>query len=402
MCDTAVRVLPGRVLFAKSSDRDANEAAVLTWVPAARHGPGARVRCTYIEIPQAERTLAALLSRPFWMWGAEIGANEAGVVIGNEAVFTNQPYGPPALTGMDLLRLGLERGDSARAAVEVITELLERHGQGGGCGYEDRSFTYHNSFIVADGSGAWRLETAGRRWAAVEVQGACSISNALTIEGFAEAHAEPLGVKTFGASAALRRARTSSLVGQATSLGDLRAMLRDHGGEPDPTWRWWNGTLGSVCMHGGGLLAASQTTASWVAELSPSGARHRVTGTAAPCLSLFKPVSVTDPLGLGPEPTGVDDGGQSLWWRWERLHRRGLASLGEAVAGIAAERDALEARWDAEDAAPQVAFEEADASLSAWVSRLEQQVMVDRRPWVARRYWARQTAMADQRVRRTQ
>ena len=404
MCDTAVRVLPGRVLFAKSSDRDANEAAVLTWVPAARHAPGARQRCTYIEIPQAPRTLAALLARPFWMWGAEIGANEAGVTIGNEAVFTNQPAGPPALTGMDLLRLAVERAESAVQAVELITGLLERHGQGGGCGYEDRSFTYHNSFIVADGSGAWRLETAGRRWAAEPVSGACSISNALTLDGFAQAHAEPLGVKTFGSGARGRRARTSAHIAGAEGLGDLRRLLRDHGHEDGPPWRWWNGTLGSVCMHGGGLLAASQTTSSWVAELRPEGARHQVTGTSAPCLSLFKPVSVTEPLALGPEPTGTDDGGQSLWWRWERLHRRGLADLGEAGRRIGAERDAVEARWEAEGTPPQVAFEEADALLERWLAPLEQQPLVERRPWAARRYWASRVAAAcaPQPGRRTQ
>ena len=53
-------------------------------------------------------THAVILSKPSWMWGAEMGANERGVVIGNEAVWSrcsDPDYDAvPRLLGMDLLR----------------------------------------------------------------------------------------------------------------------------------------------------------------------------------------------------------------------------------------------------------------------------------------------------------
>ena len=78
--------------------------------PVQHHAKGETVQCTYLQIPQARQTSAVILSKPRWMWGAEMGANEHGVVLGNEAVWTTQPYAETGLLGMDLVRLGLERG----------------------------------------------------------------------------------------------------------------------------------------------------------------------------------------------------------------------------------------------------------------------------------------------------
>lgn len=63
-------------------------------------------QCTYVKVAQAERTHAVVLSRPAWLWGAEMGANEHGVCIGNEAVWGREEVGgDEALLGMDLVRL---------------------------------------------------------------------------------------------------------------------------------------------------------------------------------------------------------------------------------------------------------------------------------------------------------
>eukprot|EP00537_Pseudo-nitzschia_pungens_P006915 CAMPEP_0172378178 /NCGR_PEP_ID=MMETSP1060-20121228/69285_1 /TAXON_ID=37318 /ORGANISM="Pseudo-nitzschia pungens, Strain cf. cingulata" /LENGTH=381 /DNA_ID=CAMNT_0013105893 /DNA_START=2951 /DNA_END=4097 /DNA_ORIENTATION=+ len=193
-CDTFVAYPPttaeGHVVFGKNSDRPSGESQPLRRYPASDHKPGSTVRCTYISIPQAPKTHAVLISQIGWMWGCEHGANEHGVVIGNEAVWTRVPEesdehtGRPKtlLLGMDLVRLGLERGKTSREALDVITRLLEEHGQGGPCAEDDPAFTYHNSFLIADITEAYVLETAGRHWVAQRwTSGGRNISNGLTI-----------------------------------------------------------------------------------------------------------------------------------------------------------------------------------------------------------------------------
>jgi dipeptidase len=388
-----VHVAPGRVLFAKNSDRDPNEAQLLEWQPRRAHAPGARVRCTYLEIEQARETHAVLLSRPFWMWGAEMGANEHGVAIGNQAVFTSEPYAATGLTGMDLLRLALERAASAERAVEVIVDLLAAHGQGGGCGHEKRSFTYHNSFLAADARGAFVLETAGRHTAVERVTaGARSISNGLTIEPFASRFGDAL--RTGAAGARERQPRTAALAARASGPADLARLLRDHGaGSEAPRYRTLNGGLCAPCVHAGGWIANSQTTASWIAELRHGGARHWVTGTASPCASLFKPVRVGEPLDLGPAPTDRADAA-SLWWRGERLARRALSDPLRLLPLFAKERDELEAAWFADPPEPANAFAEGDRRLAAWTARVAAAPVRDTRPLRARRYWKVRDARA--------
>ncbi len=384
MCDTMVVVEPTRVLFAKNSDRDPNEAQLLEWHPARSYPASATVRCTWIEIPQAPETHAVLLSRPFWMWGAEMGANEYGVVIGNEAVFTDQPYAETGLTGMDLLRLALERAASAAEAVAVITNLLAQHGQGGGCGYEDRAFTYHNSYLIADPHEAFVLETAGELWDSERVSaGARSISNGLTISGFADRHSDFL--KTRVSECRARQPLTQERASRAAGPGDLMAILRDHGDGIEPVYSVLNGAMGAPCMHGGGLATGSQTTASWVAELSPGSARHWVTATAAPCTSLFKPVRVDEPLDLGPDPAGIFDS-RTLWWRHERLHRHAVRHPAGLYPLFAVERDEVERQWLADPPHPKEAFDEGDRLLNKWSGSVVRHTP-DTRPWYVRRYW---------------
>lgn len=387
MCDTLVFRADSGMVLAKNSDRDPNEAQLWEWTPAAAHEAGARTRTTYVDLPQVARTHATVVSRPWWMWGAEMGANEHGVAIGNEAVFTKERAGlEPGLLGMDLLRLALERGATAREAVEVIVALLEEHGQSGPCSAEHRRFTYHNSFLVADRDGAIVLETAGRHWATEDVTGARSISNGLTIPGFAGRYADRLRGRVAGCAA--RRSLTQRRAGGSTGVLDAISILCDNGTEGGPRWSPVNGSMVGPNMHAGGLLASSQTVSSWVSDLG-SGL-HWATGTADPALSLFVPLRVDGPLPEAAYPTqGVsnhrDD--RSLWWRHERLHRAALRDWVGVTGRIAAERDETQRRWVSHPVPTATALAEAEVLRGRW-SAVADAVTDDSRPAWVRRRWA--------------
>jgi secernin len=369
MCDTLV-ALPGSTargatLFAKNSDRERNEAQGLEMTPR-RLGGGA-LKLTYLTIPDVMETHACLLSRPFWMWGAEMGANEYGVTIGNEALHAKTPaQRKRALTGMDLVRLGLERATTAAEAVEVITELLERYGQGGDCGHLGR-FYYNNGFIIADPNEAYVLETAGRWWAFERVRRHRALSNAYSIGKSYDAvsqdlaaHARAEGWTGFGGRFDVathlidedhdvvsfgrgRCARGNALLAkEAPWLGpsEMMAILRDHGETHD--WSPANTVGRTLCMHAAQGPRRSQSVASMVSELRPGRTVHWITGTSAPCTGVFKPVLFETGLPIyEPEPNDWYDP-QSLWWRHEESHRAMLRDLPAALAEISGDRDRLE------------------------------------------------------------
>ncbi|HXZ85775.1 MAG TPA: hypothetical protein VEI82_09815, partial [Myxococcota bacterium] len=116
------------------------------------------------------------------------------------------------------------------------------------------------------------------------------------------------------------------------------------------------------------------------------------TGTAAPCLSVFKPVRVHEPLDLGPAPADRFDPA-ALWWRHEELHRVLIADP-ERAGDYLAERDALEARIFAAPESPAAAFALADELLRRWLERIRAQPRIDRRPLLVRRYWQKRDARA--------
>jgi dipeptidase len=284
---------------------------------------------------------------------------------------------------MDLVRLGLERGASAAESAEVICELVEAFGQGGRCGYEDAGFRYHNSFLIADHREAWVIEAAGRRTARKRIdEGVYAISNDVTLP---ELRSMRDRIRPWVARAQRRRERVRCLAANVDSVEDAMAVLRDHGGDSaQPRYSRHTGAMGSPCMHAGGWLVGSQTTGSLVSELRPTGATHWATGTSAPCLGVFRPVGVDCPRDVG-SPTGTP--GDSLWWRFEQIHRSLLGADPARRAAYLAERDEVQAQLlscPAEDGW-RVAEE--------WLTRQEQPgntvASRDQRPRFLRRYWQR-------------
>lgn len=377
MCDTFVALgnstADGRVLFAKNSDREPNEASELVIIPRATHQAGEMVRCTYIELPQVEETFQILLAKPFWIWGAEMGSNEFGVTIGNEAVFTRDEYGKePGLIGMDFLRLALERTRTAHAALLLVVELLERYGQSGNCGFAHKMY-YHNSYLIADPDEAWVLETSAKQWAAYKVKDVGSISNAITIESewdmasenlvahaiekgwckdpakfsFSRCYSEPVYTKFSDA----RRRQVCTLNQLKDNKGSLdpammMTILRNHRDESDVNWSPDKGIGGAdVCMHAGwGPIRGSQSAGSMVTQLDRSDTVHWLTGTAAPCTSLFKPVWLDCGIpATGPSPKGVDDQ-SSLYWRHEAVHRRILQDYPAMISLIKPDQQQYESQ----------------------------------------------------------
>jgi len=367
MCDTMVALgsvtQSGNVLFAKNSDREPNEAQLILRIPRKKYdlSVNPKLKTTYIELDQVEQTNEIVISKPAWMWGCEMGFNEHSVTIGNEAVFTKEKYGETGLTGMDMIRLALERTKTAKQAVDYIIYLLGRYGQGGNCGYT-KKMQYHNSFIVADKNEAYVLETAGKYWVMKKVVDVYTISNGLTLKNdfddchpdlirdsiarkmcssgadfnFKKSYSDPLYSK-FSCCAdrsCLSREVLANSRGKIT-IDTMMSALRTHSGSADDCYR--KGSMKDVCMHAGSLVT-SQTTASLVGELK-SGAEYFYTASSLPCISVFKPFVFNSDFELFKEEE--PEKGFEYWTKREEISRMMLTGqLNETEYLI--ERDAVQ------------------------------------------------------------
>jgi hypothetical protein len=337
------------MVFAKNSDRPPGEPQVV-WPFGRRSSAGCSLRTQYLRIGDTGAH-AAFLSCPTWLWGAEHGVNEHGVAIGNERVATSHDAAAaaPALIGMDLVRLGLERGRSAAEAADVMTSLLEECGQGGVADALSGE-AYDSSFLVADPTEAFVIETAGRDYAVAPFAGGTAISNRISLGtewtrgslgltpgddfGRFRDPDEPTGHADIRLAAS-RRFLAAAPPGGLTPAATA-AHLRDHGEGPwgspgpgrsgapvtPPPARVGAGFQGvSVCMHVRGHYV---TAASMIAELPAdvaAGAPLRAwVAPGSPCASIYVPAFPRSVAGPPPY-VPFELSGEGLWQAADAVRR---------------------------------------------------------------------------------
>jgi hypothetical protein len=406
MCDTFHLPSGDQLFFGKNSDRNPEEAQTVHLV--TRREPADKVLVGGHSLDSPDAGHAMILSCPTWMDGAEMGLNDQGVAIGNEAVFARFAADPAGILGMDFLRATLMGAASAAEARDILVALTERHAQGGNGALRGR-LVYNNSYFVVGPDGAFIVETAGRRWAWKAVEGPAAISNAYSIgadykrldaetrkaiapvnermacldeadagrladkeswkayvgRGF---KARLMGRLTAGDS---RRRALESAMGAAAETGGRQAafaLLRAHD-LPDPH----TGRPRHVCCHDRDLWG-SATTGSMLVEREAGLPGRLVAWFSAasyPCANLYKPILFDGTFK--PLWSGFSDQGDGYWQKRRTALRR-VGRDKRASEGLAAELAATQARIGGiVDALPELA----DTSVLAEARQQVDQIVVE-------------------------
>ncbi|MFV2067260.1 MAG: C69 family dipeptidase [Pirellulales bacterium] len=404
MCDTFVALgnstASGSVLLAKSADTEVNEAEHVVRYPRREYGEGALVRITHRTIPQARVTHETILGRSFWAWGAELGCNEHGVAVGNEAAFSNQKAETDGTCCLDLCRLPVERGETARQAVEVVGQVVEAFGQGGNCQMMG-NFPFDTGLLIADRHEAYVVNCAGKHWAARKVDDVMAISNRYQITDDWDMSslqpgngAKPDFRATFAdekreneAAALKRECRALELLQArkgSITVKDMADILRDLGDDPDSYNIPEDELPTRICMHAGpSELRFWHATGAMITDSSDEGVLVWMTATSATDLSIFKPLFFGAEMpDMGPPPMGIHTDG-SLWWKHEHLHRRAVADYHALKADIRGDFDALETEFFAEGPSVKKAdahiktnfvkdcWRRAEEATDRWIEKLE-------------------------------
>jgi hypothetical protein len=156
----------GQTLLAHHSRRPAGQAHTLTQQPGRDNAFGESALINGLRLPQPRRTHAVVGARAGRRWGLDHGLNEHGLAAG-QVRYRSRLSAPAPLAGPDLVRLALERCAGALQAVELVGDLIARHGQGE-AGPDGRAADC--ALLLADRREAFLLVAAGGHWAVQEAR----------------------------------------------------------------------------------------------------------------------------------------------------------------------------------------------------------------------------------------
>jgi secernin len=345
--------------------------------PSRLYAPGEQLRVTFVSLPQVRETFTTLGARPEGAWGYAHGVNCYGVAAGCTRLRTTLRLDEPGLTGPDLVRLTLERSRTALSAVQLLADLITRHGQGAfpGCPSEVGDC----AILVADPLEAFLIEAGGRAWVRQDIGETRAESDLGTVRQDWDRIAPGLasnalerglwpedGSKldfaavfqanlpaTAGAWGRWGRA-TSMLALQSGSIDPafIRFVLRDHHEQAEMP------DAHPLCIHSNGSDSRS-TSASLV--VVPGAVSLAWWAPGPPCAGIYFPIVVEGDL-----PSGLtlnESTEEGLTGRLKRLHslpggRRnaaraalaGLQDLYDAdAADFLAEADSLVGRNEVEE-----------------------------------------------------
>lgn len=362
----------GSTLFGKNANREPNEGQSIVRIPEMQQ-PDSMVQCTFSKIPQVKRTNEVILSKPYHSWGAEMGVNQHGVTIGNSPIYSTQVSNntKKGLTGPDMVRLALERSNSAEIAFETICGLVSAFGQDVPDGYQTLNYM-HNSFIIADARKAFLLETSGKQWVGKKIKAFQAISTSYTIGAEYDFYSKDVVAfakengwikkgkdfsfkDTYGDKRKEKIAKavktkdfiTSYLErkGHNISLETCFELLQSH--HPSKNFNPSDAKIESVCKHNKDNV---QTNGSLVAQIRKDGQHIAwLTGTSNPCLSIYKPFFMPGKNifeGIFREPGKLIN--NSLWWQAEELFRRVSINYKQSLQTFSEEQQALQNEWIAQ------------------------------------------------------
>jgi dipeptidase len=395
----------GGAIFGHNSHRPPGEGQRLVRLPARQPTAGETVRTQYLTLQEARQTYAVLGSQPQQCWGLTHGVNEHRLAVGCADWAGKLHCDEPGVTGTDLTRLALERCRTACQALDLLTSLVARHGQGRPAAEAFADEADH-LFLIADPTQAFALEAAGDAWVVQEILEVRAASDLAIIrqdwdrisaglgariiargwwkaDGSKLDFADTLNANPTGVASALRRwGRATVLLEQQNGRvepGFVRHLLSDHYEgtqfEADPVRG--NGGPVPLCRHGlarEGLV----TSASLVAELSADRKPGPLAWCAfgPPCVSVYFPVFLEGEL----PPAFTPEGGRGRPGVWQ-FGRQVGGALGRDAQRWQAARQALgqlqhrfdqeAAEFAAETAAAADLGREAGALMQSQVERFE-------------------------------